>query len=113
MATASATYTKLKSGDWGIRVNGTVTRGSQVTVSKKSGETATETVRTVVWTGNGATLCAIEPRQPQRQSPNWDPQRFNGYSQARGGYRKACKTGGNCSSFGSGKSCGGHDCDGW
>lgn len=26
--------------------------------------------------------------------------------------RKSCVTGGNCSSFGSGRSCGGHDCDG-
>lgn len=26
--------------------------------------------------------------------------------------RKGCTTGGNCSSFGSGRSCGGHDCDG-
>jgi hypothetical protein len=25
---------------------------------------------------------------------------------------RACITGGNCSSFGSGRSCGGHDCDG-
>ena len=33
---------------------------------------------------------------------------------ARGGYdRKGCVTGGNCSSFGDGHSCGGHDCDGW
>ena len=27
--------------------------------------------------------------------------------------RKSCITGGNCSSFGDGSSCGGHDCDGW
>lgn len=26
--------------------------------------------------------------------------------------RRACITGGNCSSFGTGRSCGGHDCDG-
>jgi hypothetical protein len=31
----------------------------------------------------------------------------------KGGYRKACKTDGNCSSVGSGRSCGGHDCDGY
>ena len=37
---------------------------------------------------------------------------FAGYGRPRGGYRKACITGGNCSSFGSGRSCGGHDCDG-
>lgn len=27
--------------------------------------------------------------------------------------RRACTTGGNCSSFGSGSSCGGYDCDGY
>ncbi len=44
---------------------------------------------------------------------NYDPQRFNGYGRARGGYVKQCKTGGNCSSFGSGRSCGAPDCDGY
>ncbi len=38
-------------------------------------------------------------------------------SAPRGSYRprarKACITGGQCSSFGAGHSCGGHDCDGW
>ena len=27
--------------------------------------------------------------------------------------RRSCVTGGNCSSFGNGRSCGGHDCDGY
>lgn len=44
---------------------------------------------------------------------NWDPNRFNGYGRPRGGYVKSCITGGNCSSIGSGRSCGGHDCDGY
>ena len=26
---------------------------------------------------------------------------------------RRCATGGNCSSFGDGRSCGGYDCDGW
>jgi hypothetical protein len=42
----------------------------------------------------------------------WDATKFNGYGARNGGYVRACKTGGNCSSFGSGRSCGGHDCDG-
>jgi len=46
-------------------------------------------------------------------SPNYDPTKFNGYGARRGGFRKACISGGNCSSFGSGRSCGGHDCDGF
>lgn len=47
------------------------------------------------------------------KSRNWDPTAFAGYGRPRGGYRKACITDGNCSSFGSGRSCGGHDCDGY
>ena len=35
----------------------------------------------------------------------------DGYALRRGA--RACKTGGNCSSFGSGRSCGGQDCDGY
>lgn len=50
---------------------------------------------------------------PSRRSENYDPYKFNGYGRPRGGYRKACITGGNCSSVGSGRSCGGHDCDGY
>lgn len=38
------------------------------------------------------------------------PRRAGAYQGRRG---KACITGGNCSSFGSGRSCGGHDCDGY
>jgi hypothetical protein len=43
----------------------------------------------------------------------YDAQKFNGYGARRGGYTRACKTGGNCSSIGSGKSCSAPDCDGY
>lgn len=49
---------------------------------------------------------------PAPRSRNWDSSAFRGYGAGRGAYRKACKSDGNCSSFGSGRSCGGHDCDG-
>jgi len=60
-------------------------------------------------------LVASAPTSSPRggRGANYDPQKFNGYGAARGGYRKACISGGNCSSFGSGRSCGGHDCDGY
>lgn len=51
-------------------------------------------------TACGATSAA--PAAPKRRpSRNW------------GAYRKACVSDGNCSSMGSGRSCGGHDCDGY
>lgn len=55
----TATYTKLNNGDWGIRVQGNAKKGDRVTVIKKSGESKTETVGNIVWSGNGVTLCSI------------------------------------------------------
>ena len=62
MTEPTATYTKLRSGDWGIRVQGTVEAGAMIVVTKKSGEAKSETVAKVVWSGNGITLCAIGAR---------------------------------------------------
>jgi hypothetical protein len=109
-----ATPTKLKNGAWGARVQGQVGIGDSVKIVTKSGKSWTATVEKVVWQGDGVTLCATSsaPRSSS-QARNYDPERFNGYGAPRGGYRKACKTGGNCSSFGSGRSCGGYDCDGF
>lgn len=65
------TYTKLKSGAWGIRVSdGTVVKGQTVTVQKKSGDTRRETVTKVLWTDSQVTLCAIEQRR--RMHPGMD-----------------------------------------
>lgn len=47
------------------------------------------------------------------RAANYDSQKFNGYGRARGGFVRTCKTGGNCSSFGTGRSCGAPDCDGF
>lgn len=58
----TATYTKLRSGDWGVRVQGTVSAGAKLTVTKKSGERKIETIAKVVWSGNGITLAAIGTR---------------------------------------------------
>lgn len=52
-----ATYTKLKNGNWGVRVKCEdpfeefPENGTQVTVTKKSGETSQRTVTSVVWEG--------------------------------------------------------------
>lgn len=61
-----ATYTKLQSGSWGVRVTGdTPKRGQTVTVTKKDGGTKREIIVRVVWSGNGVHLCAIE-QQPSK-----------------------------------------------
>jgi hypothetical protein len=58
------TFTKLRSGSWGIKSTTPVAKGDRVEVAKKSGERQTVTVERVVWSGNGVWLCAIrsEPR---------------------------------------------------
>lgn len=73
-----ATYSKLRSGEWGIRVQGPARKGQSLTVAKKSGETKTETVRNVMWSGNGITLCAIE--QSSRRSSAQPRGRWTGCS---------------------------------
>lgn len=59
------TYTKLQSGEWGVRAAGKVASGASVIVNKKDGSTKTETVEKVLWTGKDKrtsetiSLCAI------------------------------------------------------
>lgn len=53
---ATATWALLRDKSWGIRVQGTVTAGSVVTVTKKDGTTSTVTVGRIVWQGDGVTL---------------------------------------------------------
>lgn len=68
----SVTYTKLKSGEWGIRVTDKkVSKGDSIVVTKKDGQTKTEVVKQVVWSGNGITLCAIETAQAARTIRNY------------------------------------------
>jgi len=54
-----ASYTKLRSGDWGIRVEGRATTGQSVTVTKRDGSRQTVCVDRVVWSGEGVSLCSI------------------------------------------------------
>lgn len=57
----SATYQKLRSGEWGVRVVGAKPReGDQVTVKKKDGTTKVETIAKVVFTGeHNVHICAV------------------------------------------------------
>lgn len=57
--TATATYTKLKSGDWGLRIIGAAGAGATVTARKRDGSEKTVTVGRVVWSGDGVTLATI------------------------------------------------------
>lgn len=110
------TWSKGKQGDWMVR--GPIGLSGTVTVSKRDGSTSTAPLAKCVWEGDGVALYAVgtsasTERRSHASGRTYDPQKFNGYGAARGGYRRACKSDGNCSSIGSGRSCGGHDCDGY
>lgn len=63
------TYTKLQSGAWGVRGEGSPPAvGARVTVTKKSGETKTETIECVVWSGQGKWIAAVAPSSAPRAS---------------------------------------------
>ena len=116
MTTTQATWTKGRNGDWLVRTAAGLT-GQTIAVAKKSGGSSTVTLARQIWAGEGVALytttTAATTGQSNGKGRNWDPGRFNGYGRPTGGYRRACKTDGNCSSFGSGRSCGGWDCDGF
>lgn len=57
----SATYQKLKSGEWGVRSTTPLEEGQSVTVRKKNGESKEEVVSRIVWQGEGVWLAAIRP----------------------------------------------------
>jgi hypothetical protein len=48
---ANATFTKLKSGDWGLRIQGDVKSGDRVLAKRQSGQAQVLTVGEIVWRG--------------------------------------------------------------
>jgi hypothetical protein len=67
--TNTATFAKLRSGDWGVRVRSdhAPQPGEVVTVTKADRSTKQVTIEQVVWSGEGAHLCAIvAERAPSR-----------------------------------------------
>ncbi len=95
-------YRKTKDGEWVAFGPVAELRPGTITVTKKSGETKRETVVRVGKSFNvDGIACAYGYLRP-----NTDTRRPFGR-------KRACVSGGNCSSFGSGKSCGAEDCDGY
>jgi len=73
----TATPTKLRNGDWGARVSGSVRPGDAVQISTKAGKSWTAIVDRVVWTGNGVSIvatrskpktCCVDGRHYKRES---------------------------------------------
>lgn len=91
----SITYTKLKSGAWGIRSTEEINAGQMITVAKKSGESKQEIVEKVVWSGNGVWLAALRSTAAERggQRP------LQGRSPGTRGYFRGRRTGCSCGSI--------------
>jgi len=56
--TTIATPQKLRSGEWGARVQGEVSEGDTVTIRTRSGKEWQARVTRVVWSGEGVSICA-------------------------------------------------------
>lgn len=84
-----ATFTKLNSGEWGLRVTGiSVSSGSTVTVTKKDGSSENKTIGKVLWSGNGVSLCTIAGQSkttPQASRSGRGNQRMTGVCWECGG----------------------------
>jgi len=55
----SATYTRLRDGSWGLRVQSSGKPSGNITVTTKAGKTKTETIDRVLWSGDCVHLCSV------------------------------------------------------
>jgi hypothetical protein len=85
-------YTKLRSGDWGVRSTEAIHDGQVVTVTKKDGATKRETINKIVWVGNGVWLASLQRAQQPARGQRRDPD-----APGRNGMMRGC---GDCRSLG-------------
>jgi hypothetical protein len=83
-----ATPTKLRSGAWGARVQGSVAVGDRIQIRTKAGKTWTATVKKVVWSGDGIAIVATEDKPSSGYVPAIRDAR--GYVTERGHYEGYC-----------------------
>lgn len=56
-----ATYTRLRNGEWGVKVQGMVHVGQNVVVKKRNGDMKNVRILKVLWTNGETSICVIEP----------------------------------------------------
>ena len=56
---AAATFTRLRTGAWGLRVAGAVNTGDIVRATRRDGRSSLETVGRVVWSDGNVTIAAM------------------------------------------------------
>jgi len=62
----NATPAKLRSGDWGAKVQGSVSCGDTIHITTRSGKEWDATVSHVVWAGDGVAIVATQSHDRQR-----------------------------------------------
>ena len=72
--TTKATPTKLRSGEWGARVQGKVSEGDVITITTRSGKSWDATVRKVVWSDGDVSIVATSSA-PSRPASPWTSSR--------------------------------------
>lgn len=114
--TPAITYRKTKAGEWVAYGPAAVIRPGTVTVTRRDGSTRTETIERAgkAFTAGGTQMAYGYLARTGRGSGYASAADAAEYRRNRSAYsRRRCVTGGNCSSFGSGQSCGAPDCDGY
>jgi hypothetical protein len=95
----NATYTKLRTGAWGVRVQSELPPmvGQTIFVSTKAGATKSERVSSIVWSGGGVFLCSIAASTPAPSSQR----RYSGGGSAPNvpGYSSYCTGRSGCRCF--------------
>lgn len=73
VAAVSASYTKLRSGDWGVRIRGKAEKGQTIEVVTKAGARKSEALDRKLWSGDGVSIWTLRPRQQPQQSYTQGP----------------------------------------
>jgi hypothetical protein len=76
-----ATWTKLKNGDWGLRISGgaPVRPGMTVVAVSRDGRKSDVAVSRVVWSGNGVTIAAVRGQGEGRSQGHEQHRRSGGW----------------------------------
>lgn len=107
-AAAKASYRKTKTDEWVAYGTVSAIQTGPLTVTKRDGSSKQENVARV---GKSFVVDGVEMRYGYFGPAATVAARSTGTRRPSRNHRKSCDTDGNCSSFGTGRNCGGHDCD--
>lgn len=69
----TTTYTKLRTGAWGIKgpaatLQTALKHGDAVQITKRDGTVKTEVIDRIIWTGDGTAIASVEQRTTRRST---------------------------------------------